>query len=443
MIGNLKLTLVLIAPLLLSACGSEVRDCNDAEVKSAVVSIIDGHLHKALWYRQMSLGFSGDMKVENIAEVVRRKDDKYLECRASLAYLYNNKDRSVGIDYSLTYLEDKKDTQVLVDVDSIKTEFLKVAMSENPIKNGIEKEYDQKGRLAATTPWVNNQLEGVQERYNTNNGLVVQQTTFKGGEKAGLEVWWDAEKKEQLGELSWAQGRATGWQKTYDEYGELVQDVTFDDGKMSGFIKKFYEDGYVYENYRDGQLHGERKAIGRCHYREPYIVRELENYKNGKLDGIRKIYKGCSGVEVTEELYKDGVLVTIEDSATDDTSQTQSGINSSKLESINGEKIQNSKQASNEKSVPSGGIVQIETRCGWINNDMPSSMSLSDKDGEWAILGMAIDDPEGYEENMPIINERTVCGCLRVSVDKGKRQIIALHGGKILENKICLDDKNL
>ena len=83
-----------------------------------------------------------------------------------------------------------------------------------------------------------------------------------------------------------------------------------------------------------------------------------------------------------------------------------------------------------------------ETRCGWIENDMPAGMTLTDADGEWVIATMT-ETAEGFEQNMPAINKRTACGCLLVDTDKGSRSIVKIYGGKVLQYKVCRADKNL
>ncbi|MBO1111831.1 DUF4087 domain-containing protein [Bordetella petrii] len=83
-----------------------------------------------------------------------------------------------------------------------------------------------------------------------------------------------------------------------------------------------------------------------------------------------------------------------------------------------------------------------ETRCGWIENDMPSGMSLTDKDGNWTIATMT-EAASGFEQYMPPINKQEACGCLVVDTDSVTRRITTIYGGKVLQYKICKADEAL
>lgn len=85
---------------------------------------------------------------------------------------------------------------------------------------------------------------------------------------------------------------------------------------------------------------------------------------------------------------------------------------------------------------------QVETRCGWIENDAPWEITLQDRDGTWIIMKDNY-DAEGWIENMPDLNNGSNCGCLKVVTYLKERLVLEVHGGKLQSNKVCQQDPNL
>ena len=83
-----------------------------------------------------------------------------------------------------------------------------------------------------------------------------------------------------------------------------------------------------------------------------------------------------------------------------------------------------------------------QTRCGWIENDMPSSLTLQDRDGTWTIASIG-KDAEGFADHMPDTNKGDSCGCLSVETDKASMRITKVLGGKLKPVSACQRDKSL
>ncbi len=85
-------------------------------------------------------------------------------------------------------------------------------------------------------------------------------------------------------------------------------------------------------------------------------------------------------------------------------------------------------------------------RCGWIENDMPSSLTLQDRDGTWQIVGASgsgsFPDAEGFDR-MPPTNKGDACGCLSVETNRQAMRIVRIFGGKLKPVSACRNDKNL
>lgn len=87
------------------------------------------------------------------------------------------------------------------------------------------------------------------------------------------------------------------------------------------------------------------------------------------------------------------------------------------------------------------GATAAEMRCGWIENTMPSSLTLTDRDGSWDLV--TGDWQTGGFDNMPSTNRGDSCGCLTVETDKTSRRITKVVRGKLLPTSTCKLDKSL
>jgi hypothetical protein len=82
-----------------------------------------------------------------------------------------------------------------------------------------------------------------------------------------------------------------------------------------------------------------------------------------------------------------------------------------------------------------------ETRCGWIENTMPSSLTLTDREGSWDLA--AIDWQTDGFDHVPSTNLGDTCGCITGVADKQSRRITKVLGGKLLPVATCQRDKSL
>jgi hypothetical protein len=90
---------------------------------------------------------------------------------------------------------------------------------------------------------------------------------------------------------------------------------------------------------------------------------------------------------------------------------------------------------------PTQSAMAAQTRCGWIENDMPSGLTLSDREGTWIIK--TIDKSADGFEHMPDTDKGDSCGCLSVETDKATMRITRILGGKLKPVPACQADKSL
>ncbi|HEV7833183.1 MAG TPA: DUF4087 domain-containing protein [Caballeronia sp.] len=85
-------------------------------------------------------------------------------------------------------------------------------------------------------------------------------------------------------------------------------------------------------------------------------------------------------------------------------------------------------------------VTAAETRCGWIENTMPSSLTLTDREGSWDLA--AIDWQTDGFDHVPSTNRGDTCGCITGVADKQSRRITKVLGGKLLPVATCQRDKS-
>ncbi|WP_302857466.1 toxin-antitoxin system YwqK family antitoxin [Ralstonia pseudosolanacearum] len=294
---NLQITirslLLTIFAISLTACGGKV-DCNSSAPKKDALEIIQSNLNNAVWYNEMKLAITGEPKLENIKTLDTQNDGKQSQCVGSYTLTYNEKPHSIDVAYDLTYLEDKKDTEVKVAVRDVQSGLMGLAVSERPIKNGEEKVFDTyNGNLIAVRRWKKGREDGVQEYYDRESKAMVRQYTSVDGEKNGPEKAWGAN-------------------------GKLMTDLTWKNGKATGFATTEGGAGYTIVQLKDGLKEGPQKTYEASQDSEH--LAKIENFKNGKLDGLTQKFNE-QGKIIFEVLYREGRLA-MEDNKTAQTINT-------------------------------------------------------------------------------------------------------------------------
>jgi hypothetical protein len=90
-----------------------------------------------------------------------------------------------------------------------------------------------------------------------------------------------------------------------------------------------------------------------------------------------------------------------------------------------------------------GAVGSPELRCGWIENNLPSSLTLRDRTGTWSIVNSnASAAPDGFDR-MPPTSSGSSCGCLTVQTNSQTMQVSRIFNGKLKPLSACMQDKSL
>ncbi len=128
-------------------------------------------------------------------------------------------------------------------------------------RNGKEEKFDAKtGKKTEINHWVNGLQDGVQERFNPQNGERILEVHYTAGRKDGRERAWDEKGDKLVADLEWENGLQSGFDNRGFDHNNFLN------GKKHGPQKHFKLNGNrIYlaseENYENGLLHGDAKEI--------------------------------------------------------------------------------------------------------------------------------------------------------------------------------------
>jgi hypothetical protein len=113
---------------------------------------------------------------------------------------------------------------------------------KNGVRNGITKNYDEKGRLISTAEYVNDIHEGWLYNYNPDNGKVTMKAMYKNDEQDGPVILY-YKGGALFRESTYVKGRVNGIIKTYWPDGKLKSEIDYKMGKPSVGLKEYDKTG--------------------------------------------------------------------------------------------------------------------------------------------------------------------------------------------------------
>jgi hypothetical protein len=115
---------------------------------------------------------------------------------------------------------------------------------KNGLRNGITKNYDNRGRLISTAEYVNDKYEGWLFNYNPENGKIAIKAHYKNDEQDGQVLQYYREGM-LFRESFYLKGRLDGAIKTFWPNGKLKAENTFKMGQPAIGLKEYNENGEV------------------------------------------------------------------------------------------------------------------------------------------------------------------------------------------------------
>ena len=254
--------------------------------------------------------------------------------------------------------------------------------------------------------WSNGQHDGDYAEYAPDGKQVIHHVKFVRGAMDGVEELFypDTGKPRQYGQ--YVHGQVTGTAKAWDPDGRLVYERDYVNGnKIPDSAELIACIEHVINDVKDAS----DSTIGR------------EDVARATCREVQQANPGTTAQPVAQQVAPEIAALTA--TAPSSTAGPSAPASS----------------ASRVSAVTSDG--PAEKRCGWIENDMPSSLTLKDRDGTWSIVS-ADGQADGIAQ-MPDTNKGDSCGCLTVETNRRAMHATKVLGGKIIPASACQRDKSL
>lgn len=154
--------------------------------------------------------------------------------------------------------------------------------------------------------FVSGKQDGAVSVWDKDSGVLTARLNFKDWMKNGVHERYNPKTGKMLSKATWNGNVLVGEQKIWDVTGEtLLTDLTWIDGKETGYSKQLEND----QHYKDGQLDGvQRRCVWRGHFGKfegnMLLARNLGAGFYAPL-----IAESKDDYECTEETYKNGMKV--------------------------------------------------------------------------------------------------------------------------------------
>jgi antitoxin component YwqK of YwqJK toxin-antitoxin module len=173
---------------------------------------------------------------------------------------------------------------------------------ENDVKEGITTIYYKDGKVKETIPFVAGKEDGQGFEYDPD-GTILTLTQYKMGFIQKSEIINRKDKN----------GLKQGLWKEFYPNGMVKNEVTYSDGKMSGYLKEYSLKGSLMNTtkYIDGVLQTDAPELAKLDVKTAYYdngaVRYTATYKDGVAEGIQREFSP-EGKVINAKVYVGGTL---------------------------------------------------------------------------------------------------------------------------------------
>lgn len=119
------------------------------------------------------------------------------------------------------------------------------------------------GRIVGEGDYLNGRADGAWTEYDAESGMVVKVTNFLNGKRHGVTLQYNARNGQLESKQAFNQDVLHGQSLTFKSR-KVVAEKNYENGQLSGMVRKFYSNGNVLEEspYVNGQIHGTAKWFG-------------------------------------------------------------------------------------------------------------------------------------------------------------------------------------
>jgi len=301
------------------------------------------------------------------------------------------------------------------------------------------------GKLIHTATWDAGVLSGEEEGFDETTSNRVLQATLANGKYDGEFTRYVPDGKQIIYQANFVHGQHDGDEESFDpQTGKMTGEAHYASGKLQGVVRHWNADGKLldektYDNGVDVEAAKKEAA-------DKDADREADQALNDPAisGSISKLRGACKEANNTN-VDSNEMILAWRDQCQKQSAAAQPGspqaipAQPSSAQAVSMSNASNGTPAASVNQVVSDG--PAAKRFGWIENDMPSSLTLRDRDGTWSISSVN-SQADGLAQ-MPETNKGNACGCLTVETNRHSMRVIKVLDGKILPVETCQSDKSL
>lgn len=286
-------------------------------------------------------------------------------------------------------------------------------------------------QLIHVVHWSKGVLDGEEEGFAEDTGNRILLSNWSNGQRDGEYVEYAPDGKQIVHHVKFVQGARDGVEELfYPDTGKPRQYGQYLNGQLTGTSKAWDPDGRLVKeiDYQNGTKIPDSPELIACIEHVINDVKEAADYTIGREEVAgatcreeQRANTGTIAQPLAQQASPENTgLVAPAPSSTASPSGPASAANSVSADTSDG---------------------PAAKRCGWIENDMPSSLTLKDRDGTWSVVS-GDRQAEGFA-HMPDTNKGDSCGCLTIETNKQSMRVTKVLGGKILAVATCQRDRSL
>src|SRR6185312_12129852 len=177
--------------------------------------------------------------------------------------------------------------------------------SGNPI--GVNRNYSCEGNiLLSEYPYRNGKVNGIVKFYCNESGRLCWEVSFIDGKETGwAKEYYEGGNLRQ--ELSYLNGKKNGMEKTYYESGGLSSEISYINDTIVGLDKSYFKNGNIkyVDSVGESRSKGYAKNETQKEYYENGNLKNETNFSYGNIIGVKKKYYE-NGVLYIETPYING-----------------------------------------------------------------------------------------------------------------------------------------
>jgi antitoxin component YwqK of YwqJK toxin-antitoxin module len=304
-------------------------------------------------------------------------------------------------------------------------------------------------KLIYSASYVGGIPQGTEDMLDENTGNKLQEANYLGGKLEGDVTDWAPGGNQITSKGHYANGLFDGSQEAFDaNTGKKIGEAHWSSGKLNGELRKWdvqgnliavksYENGFLATTSDEQETRfAEGQDPNHPAVYVPLATGPTDNPISAPANPSQPVQAPSNQTSASPDPSNEEIAHQIQRASP----EAKLPVSTQPISQITSSSNQTSNVPDVSKLSADGPAAK---RCGWVENDMPSSLTLKDRDGTWNIVGGQVSgEPAGFDQ-MPPTDKGDSCGCLTVQTNHQAMQIVKIGGGELKPVAACQQDKSL